>query len=98
MMISITRPQYFIPIHGEYRHLVRHARLAREMGVPDEKVLIAEDGDVIIFDEIGGDRVGRVETGQQVVDGTCVADSGDVVLSGAPPLGQRRRPHRRGQA
>jgi ribonuclease J len=80
MMISITRPQYFIPIHGEYRHLVRHARLAREMGVPEERVLVAEDGDIVIFDEIGGERVGRVESGRQVVDGTCVADHEDGVL------------------
>jgi ribonuclease J len=50
------------------------------MGVPEDKVLIAEDGDIVIFNAIGGERVGRVESGKQVVDGTCVADHEDIVL------------------
>ena len=80
LMIGLTRPRFFIPVHGEYRHLVKHAQLAVEMGIPRERVLLAEDGDVIYFDEVGGERVGRVDTGRQVVDGACVADYEDMVL------------------
>ena len=80
IMISITRPQFFIPIHGERRHLVKHAQLAAEMGVPQNRILIAEDGDVVIFAEDKGERRGRVEAGRQVVDGTMIADSEDIVI------------------
>ncbi|MFO8057879.1 MAG: ribonuclease J [bacterium] len=81
LMLSLTRPAYFMPVHGEYRHLVKHAELARQMGIPEERILNVEDGDVVTFDEIGGERVGSVETGRQVVDGVCVADFEDAVLS-----------------
>jgi ribonuclease J len=80
LMISLTKPHYFMPIHGEYRQLVKHGQLAAEMGIPKERILIAEDGDVVIFDEIGGERKGMIEAGKQVVDGTRIADSDDVVL------------------
>lgn len=80
LMISLTRPQYFIPVHGEYRHLIKHGQLAQKMGIPPERVLVAEDGDVIILDQVGGEKIGRVDAGRQVVDGTHVADSGDIVL------------------
>ncbi len=88
IMLSLTRPRYFVPIHGEYRHLVKHAELARNMGIPDERVLIIEDGDLVTFDEIGGERVGSIETGRQVVEGVYVADSADVVLSERRRLGR----------
>jgi len=88
IMLSLTRPRYFIPVHGEYRHLIKHGELARNMGIPDERVLIIEDGDLVTFDEIGGERVGSVETGRQVVDGIYVADSADAVLSERRRLGR----------
>ncbi len=88
IMLSLTRPRYFLPIHGEYRHLIKHGELARNMGIPDERVLIIEDGDLVTFDEIGGERVGAIESGRQVVDGIYVADSEDAVLSERRRLGR----------
>lgn len=52
LMISLTRPEYFIPIHGEYRHLVTHARLAEKLGIPRKHVLLAEDGNVVCFERV----------------------------------------------
>jgi len=79
LLISVARPRAFIPVHGEFRHLMHHARLATEMGVPAEGVLLAEDGDVI---EVRGDRVdfaGEVPAGYLYVDG-IVGDVGRGVL------------------
>lgn len=50
-MLNLVKPKYFVPIHGEYRHLTKHAALAREVGIPEENILIAELGDRIIFTE-----------------------------------------------
>jgi ribonuclease J len=80
LMISLTRPEYFIPVHGEYRHLARHAQLASSVGIPKDRIMVAEDGDAIHFTDVGGKKVGRVDAGRQVVDGTFVADSADMVL------------------
>jgi ribonuclease J len=80
MMINMTMPEYFIPIHGEYRHLYHHARLAAECGVPPEKVLLAEDGQVIRFDSEGGRIEGPVATSRVLVDGKGVGDVGRSVL------------------
>ncbi|MFP4193793.1 MAG: ribonuclease J [Desulfobacterales bacterium] len=80
MMIKLVRPRYFIPIHGEYRHLYHHAQLASESGIPRERVLFAEDGDVLIFDEQGG-RIGeRIATSRVLVDGKGIGDVGRLVL------------------
>jgi ribonuclease J len=79
LMISIARPQAFIPVHGEYRHLMHHARLATEVGVPAGSVLLAEDGDVV---EVTADQiefVGEVPAGYLYVDG-IVGDIGGGVL------------------
>ncbi|HKK90953.1 MAG TPA: ribonuclease J [Desulfobacteraceae bacterium] len=80
MMIQLTNPRYHIPIHGEYRHLVIHARLAEELGVFRENVLLAENGRVIVFDEKGGRIDGRVDTGRVLVDGKGIGDIGRSVL------------------
>ncbi len=87
LMIALTRPEYFIPVHGEYRHLVKHAELAVKMGIPSERVLLAEDGDLILFNKVGGEKMGRIDAGKQVVDGRYVADSGDEVLAERRRLG-----------
>jgi ribonuclease J len=79
-MIRLTRPRYFIPVHGEYRHLILHARLAREMGIAEERILLAEDGQVIEFENGVGRIAGRVETGRVMVDGKGVGDVGRAVL------------------
>ena len=88
LMIGLCKPRYFVPIHGEFRHLVRHARLARQMGIPEENCLLAENGDVIHFDDDGGFLAGRVPTGRILVDGKGVGDVGDKVLRERRILGE----------
>jgi ribonuclease J len=78
-LLSIARPNCFIPVHGEYRHLLAHARLAIEMGVAPDRVLLCEDGDVISLDEKGIDFAGEVPAGYLFVDG-IVGDIGHGVL------------------
>jgi ribonuclease J len=80
LMINLVRPKYFVPIHGEYRHLVMHARLASAMGLPQDRVLLAENGDALCFENGKGYIGERVETGRVMVDGKGVGDVGDVVL------------------
>ena len=80
LMIDLTRPKYFIPIHGEYRHLILHARLAEQVGIPKENILVAENGQVIEFAENVG-RVGEsVLTGRVFIDGKGIGDVGRSVL------------------
>ena len=78
-LLSIARPQAFIPVHGEFRHLTHHARLAGEMGVPESRILLAEDGDVIELTDSGIDFAGEVPAGYLYVDG-IVGDVGRGVL------------------
>jgi ribonuclease J len=79
-MIYLTMPDYFIPIHGEYRHLYHHAQLAKEAGIPEDHVLLAENGQTIELDENGG-RIGEtVVTSRILVDGKGVGDVGRLVL------------------
>jgi ribonuclease J len=80
LMISLTRPKYFMPIHGEYRHLTLHARLAQEIGLPAERVLLAEDGQMVVFDAKGGRLGERVQTGRVLIDGKGIGDVGRSVL------------------
>jgi ribonuclease J len=80
LMIKLTKPQYFIPIHGEYRHLTLHARLAQEVGIEEQKILLAENGQIIEFDKNGGRLNGHVTTGRVLIDGKGVGDVGRSVL------------------
>lgn len=80
MMMALTRPSYFIPIHGEYRHLYHHAKLAEAHGIPAERILLAEDGQIIKFDETGGKIEGDVPTNRVLVDGNGIGDVGRLVL------------------
>jgi ribonuclease J len=79
MLVALARPRSFIPVHGEFRHLLHHTRLAREMGVPPEGILLAEDGDVVELTEAGIEFVGEVPSGYLYVDG-IVGDVGPGVL------------------
>lgn len=79
-MIHLTKPKFFIPIHGEYRHLIHHARLAREAGIPEERILLAENGQIIGFDESGGNVIDTVKTGRVLIDGKGIGDIGRSVL------------------
>jgi ribonuclease J len=80
LMLNITRPRYFIPIHGEYRHLVKHLQLAAQMGLPSDCLVLAENGDVIEFDNEGRRAAGKVGVGRVLVDGKGVGDVGSAVL------------------
>ncbi|MEE8431283.1 MAG: ribonuclease J [Candidatus Desulfatibia sp.] len=80
LMINLTRPQYFIPIHGEYRHLILHTRLAEQVGIAKENVLLTENGQVIEFDENRGSVGDSVITGRVLIDGKGVGDVGRSVL------------------
>jgi ribonuclease J len=80
LMIKLTQPQYFLPVHGEYRHLILHSRLAKEVGIPTANILLAENGQIIEFDKNGGRVNGRVPTGRVLVDGKGVGDVGRSVL------------------
>ncbi|MGE5507070.1 MAG: ribonuclease J [Chitinophagales bacterium] len=80
LMINLVRPQYFIPAHGEYRMLVKHAQLARYVGVPEGQVFVVENGDVVEFRKNEARRAGKVTAGQVLVDGLGVGDVGNVVL------------------
>ncbi len=78
-LLSLVEPQWFVPVHGEYRHLVAHAELARTMGVHPERVLVCEDGDQLTVDDTGVHRSGQVPAGYLFVDG-IVGDVGQGVL------------------
>ncbi len=79
LVLSLARPKVFVPIHGEYRQLVRHARMAPLVS-PQSAVLIIEDGDVVRFENGTGSVVGKVPTGRVFVDGTRTGEIGDEVL------------------
>ena len=80
LMINLTKPRFFIPIHGEYRHLTLHARLAQEVGIPPERILLAENGQVVEFEDREGRIRNRVGTGRVLIDGKGVGDVGRSVL------------------
>ena len=88
IMLNMVRPEYFIPIHGEYRHLVLHGKLASKVGIPESNIIIAEDGDVVEFTERGAGITGRVEAGKVFVDGKGVGDVGEMVLKDRMHLAQ----------
>ena len=77
---TLLRPKYFIPVHGEYRHLHHHAELAKRLGMPEDNVVIAEIGDVIELDQNKLDVTGVVPNGSVLIDGLGVGDVGAVVL------------------
>ncbi|MCL1832397.1 MAG: ribonuclease J [Oscillospiraceae bacterium] len=80
MMISLTKPKFFVPIHGEYKHLMKHAHIAKTMGIPESNILIVESGDVIETDSVDMKITGKVQAGAVLVDGSGVGDVGAVVL------------------
>jgi len=79
LMLSLIRPTYFVPIHGEYRQLARHARIAR-MVSPTTKVVLAENGQVIRIDDEGARVADKVAAGRILIDGTRSGEVGDEVL------------------
>lgn len=80
LMLALVRPQYFVPIHGEYRQLVAHRGLAQSVGIPVERTFLLEDGQVLQLDAAGASVVEPVHAGRVFVDGKGVGDVEDVVL------------------
>jgi ribonuclease J len=80
LMLSLVRPRSVMPVHGEFRMLSAHARLATESGVPENRIVLAENGTVVELDESGAYMTGRVESGVTFVDGLGVGDVQDVAL------------------
>ncbi len=88
MLTSITQPRYLVPIHGEVRHLILHARLAESMGFPPENILVPENGRVMEFTEDSARFSGHVNADNIFVDGLGVGNIGDVVLRDRKHLSQ----------
>lgn len=80
LLLSLVKPKFFVPIHGEYRHLSRHAKLARSVGILKENIFVLEDGDILEFSPQSGKVTGKVASGNVYVDGLSVGDVGGVVL------------------
>ncbi|MBP2650281.1 MAG: rnjA [Firmicutes bacterium] len=88
LLHNLIRPKFFIPVHGEYRHLVKHAKLAREMGMPKENIFVADNGQVLEFSTDKGGVVSKVTAGKVLVDGLGVGDVGNIVLRDRRQLSQ----------
>jgi ribonuclease J len=80
LILSLVKPKFFVPIHGEYRHLSLHARLAESVGIPAENIFVLEDGDVLELNANTARVNGKVGSGHVYVDGLSVGDIGGVVL------------------
>ncbi|MCQ2358646.1 MAG: ribonuclease J [Phascolarctobacterium sp.] len=88
LMQNLVRPKYFIPVHGEFRHLVKHAKLAESMGVPKENIVIGENGSIIEMTKDDIRIVGKVQSGRILIDGLGVGDVGNIVLRDRRQLSQ----------
>lgn len=80
LMLNTVQPRFFIPIHGEYRHLIKHIQLANKVGIPEERCILATNGEVVSFYADTAAIVEQVESGRVFVDGKGVGDVGRVVL------------------
>jgi ribonuclease J len=83
LMLSLVKPRYFVPVHGEFRHLSQHARIAARVFAgrdPRPEVLLAENGDLLLFDEHSGRLGGKVPVGRILIDGTLTGEVADEVL------------------
>ena len=81
MMLSVVRPRYFVPVHGEYRHLTMHASIARSMGIPESNAFVLEDGDVLELTRDQGEVVDKVRAGPVFVDGHHFWSMDSTILS-----------------
>ena len=88
LMLNLVRPRYFVPVHGEYRHLVEHVRLARSLGLAEEAVFLLEDGQTLELDAAGARRGEPITAGRVFVDGKGIGDISDIVLRDRRHLSQ----------
>lgn len=80
LMHRLVKPKYFIPVHGEVRHLRQHGLLAEDLGMPKENIFVGETGDIMEFSEESAKVIGKITSGQVLVDGLGVGDVGNIVL------------------
>ena len=80
LLVNLVKPKFFMPIHGEYRHLTIHAQIAQSVGIPKENIFVLEDGDILELNPQTGKIAGKVSAGNVYVDGLSVGDIGTVVL------------------
>ncbi len=80
LLLSLVKPRFFMPIHGEYRHLSLHGKLAQSVGIPRENTFLLEDGDILEVSPESGRVTGKVASGNVYVDGLSVGDVGGVIL------------------
>jgi ribonuclease J len=80
LLMNIVKPKFFVPIHGEYRHLSLHAKLAQSVGIPKENTFVMEDGDVLEVDQNNAKITQKISSSNVYVDGLSVGDIGTVVL------------------
>ncbi|MCC3143867.1 ribonuclease J [Halanaerobium sp. Z-7514] len=80
LMLNLVKPKYFVPVHGEYRHLYKHANLAEKVGVPRDNIYIADVGDTINFAEDKVSKLDNVKSGDVLIDGLGIGDVGNIVL------------------
>jgi len=80
LLLNLVKPKFFMPIHGEYRHLSIHAKLAESIGIPTENIFLLEDGDILELNPQAGRITGKVSAGNVYVDGLSVGDIGSLVL------------------
>jgi len=80
LLLNLVKPKFFMPIHGEYRHLSLHAKLAQSVGIPEENIFVLEDGDILELNPEAGKVTGKITSGNVYVDGLSVGDIGSVVL------------------
>jgi ribonuclease J len=78
--MSLVKPKYFVPIHGEYRHLSLHAKLAANLGIPESNIFVIEDGTILELDSNKGRIVGRLPSNNVYVDGLVMEDVAGVIL------------------
>lgn len=88
LILSLTKPKFFIPVHGEYKHLQCHAQLAQSIGIPKENIIIAGIGNVIETDGVDMKITSQVQAGKVLVDGLGVGDVGSIVLRDRKHLAQ----------
>lgn len=88
MMLNLIRPRFFVPVHGEYKHLIHHRRLAESTGIPPANILLAENGTVMEFSRNKAAITGKVTAGTVLVDGLGVGDVGNIVLRDRKQLSQ----------
>ncbi|HYE84232.1 MAG TPA: ribonuclease J [Clostridia bacterium] len=88
LLQALVKPKFFVPVHGEYRHLKQHAQLAEKMGVDKENIFVADIGNVLEFNRDSGRVAGTVVAGKVLVDGLGVGDVGNIVLRDRKHLSQ----------